>query len=552
MLLTTVTSLYAKVTARADRTDVQEGESFYLIIESDNTTASEPNFEELRQDFDISSVMSGVSMGSVNGSSYSIHTWKLMLIPRVPGKLTIPAIKVGSDMTKPITINVSKQTQSATTNHDVFFESTISSSNPYVQEQLIYTMRFYFRQSFIDTQSRLQLPRANGKEMQLIEDPKRFMSRKKGRNYQVFEFHYTLFASKSGELTISAPTFNGIMLEEDPMRPFSGKQRRVSARGKEYKLNVKPIPPSFKGKWWLPAQSVTLAEKWSKSLDKLKTGEPVTRTITMRAVGVSQSQLPDIEFPDMDGVNIYPDKATQNTEIQDNKIVATKKYTVAYVPSRADQFAIPEISIPWFDTKNNSAKLASLPTHALTVVGGVAPVSSSQPSPVVSDAAKTAEKTDSNEHAVKQSRTWFHWLIMMPLILSGWIFGALALYKTRNKRALPTKENENTNLKNAIKQLKKSCNNKDAERAYHDALKAAQAMWPEKNILNLSDVLQFIDDESLRNAINELNNYRYAKQPEGEWNSSEFFQIFQAALKKNKDETKQKTSGLPPLYETNV
>jgi len=547
-------TVMAEIRAYVDRNAVRENESFYLTIEQIGQSTTTPNFNDLKRDFEIGRVMSGVSVQMINGSMYSKNDWKLMLVPKRAGKVNIPAIKIGNEITKPIPIKVTKQKKVAGKIDNVFFESSLSTTTPYVQQNILYTVRFYFRQPFIDTQSRLALPKIDGKELQLIEDPKRFLSNKNGVDYQVFEFRFKLFAPKSGDLVISAPSFKGVMIINNSggltYDAFARNvEQKVYRKGKSYHLKVKPIPASYHGDWWLPAQSVTLSEDWSKSLSSLKTGESVTRKITLSATGVSQSQLPELKFSDIDGLNIYPDKPQIESKTVGGKTVVTKSVTVAYVPSVDKKFNIPPIEISWWDVKEDKQKIASLKTHHIVVKAATAPVvhaSSPQPVQPVINSSRQSEP-----QAQQQSRSphWFSWYIMLPLVLSGWVFGAIALFRTRNKREqLQTDLKKNDSFKKTMKQLKHACQQKNASQAYHLALASAKLFWSEKNILNLNDVLQFVADDELSQVMTELNNIRYAENTKKDWDGMGFYHCFYRVIMQKKKEKPARQDGLPPIF----
>ena len=65
--------------------------------------------------------------------------------------------------------------------------------------------------------------------------------------------------------------------------------------GEDIKLNVKPIPIDYQGQW-LPSELLSLHQEWQPSPDEFKVGEPITRTITLTVAGLSEEQLPEINY----------------------------------------------------------------------------------------------------------------------------------------------------------------------------------------------------------------------------------------------------------------
>ena len=58
-------------------------------------------------------------------------------------------------------------------------------------------------------------------------------------------------------------------------------------------INVLPIPAppaSHPDAMWLPARDVQLSEDWSRSPDEMEVGEPVTRNVSLSALGQIETQ----------------------------------------------------------------------------------------------------------------------------------------------------------------------------------------------------------------------------------------------------------------------
>ncbi len=71
------------------------------------------------------------------------------LRPRSTGTLTIPALRIGSEVTTPIRVTVGEATQvNPSGNNEIFIMSEVSKDSVYVQEQLLYTIKLYYSISF--------------------------------------------------------------------------------------------------------------------------------------------------------------------------------------------------------------------------------------------------------------------------------------------------------------------------------------------------------------------------------------------------------------------
>ena len=65
-------------------------------------------------------------------------------------------------------------------------------------------------------------------------------------------------------------------------------------------ISVQPIPPrpaQFPNAVWLPARDLQLFEDWSREAEEIKAGEPLTRHVTISALGQLETQIPALETP---------------------------------------------------------------------------------------------------------------------------------------------------------------------------------------------------------------------------------------------------------------
>ena len=112
-LFVNATESLAAVTAMVNTTDVAEGATLQLIIKSDSDPIHEPQLEGLQKHFVITGRQQSYQKSIINGRLKAEKTWVFNLMPNKLGKLTIPAIRMGNEKTKPIEINVTKATSRA-------------------------------------------------------------------------------------------------------------------------------------------------------------------------------------------------------------------------------------------------------------------------------------------------------------------------------------------------------------------------------------------------------------------------------------------------------
>ena len=136
-------SLDAAVTVRVDRSTVQITDSIRVVFETDQDVSSRPDFSPLDLAFDVLGTAQSTNVNIINGKMRRSASWTVDLMAKREGALTIPAILIGNEFTEPVSIKV---TPAATgpggaTAGDIFLEVEVDATQPYVQGQVIYTVR---------------------------------------------------------------------------------------------------------------------------------------------------------------------------------------------------------------------------------------------------------------------------------------------------------------------------------------------------------------------------------------------------------------------------
>ena len=143
-----------------------------------------------------------------------------------------------------------------------------------------------------------------------IGDDKSYDTRRGGKAFNVVERRYAIYPQGSGNLTIEPVVFQGQISNGMSFfsNPFGRQPRTVVVQSDPITLNVRAIPKTFTGGQWLPARDITLSEEWSQYPLKFKVDEPLTRTITLTARGLTSSQLPELPKWQSPDFKQYPDQ----------------------------------------------------------------------------------------------------------------------------------------------------------------------------------------------------------------------------------------------------
>mgnify|MGYP001819456622 CR=1 FL=1 len=371
----------AAVTARVDRPTVDLNESFTLKIEIDESTDLEPDLEVLDENFYVGQVSKLSNTSIFNGEIRRTLEWTVALMPKVTGTLQVPPIPLGNQQSNPVTIIVNEPTNAPPGEADVFVTSEVDVEETYVQAQVLYRIRIY--RAVATRQPALREPAITGAEalVELAGDERQYEAVLNGRAYNVIERVIALYPQESGEISISPARFEARVL----------RNGRITGRkvfeSDSHTVNVLPIPAppdDFPNAAWLPARDVQLSEEWSRPPDEMEAGEPVTRVVTLAALGQIETQLPAIETPEVDGLNIYADMPELSRTLENGGIRGVRRDQYAIIGLAGGQLELPEVRVPWWDLEAGEWKVATLPARTLEIKGVAVPPA---PEPAATEAA---------------------------------------------------------------------------------------------------------------------------------------------------------------------
>ncbi len=370
----------AEVRVSVDRNPVPLDESFRITFTVEGE-AGEPDFSVLEKDFQVLGTSRSLRTTFVNGAMQRQQTWLVTVMARRAGRITVPAVSFGAVRSPPLEVEVTEPASGGPQAGDVFMEVSVDTERPYVQQQVILTVRIFRRIEW--REGVLSTPRFRGGEVlveQLGED-RHYQALRDGRSWRVIERRYVLFPQASGRLEMEPLVLDlRIPGKERPagrrspfgdpfFDDFFGARELVRkvVRSRALELEVRPVPAAFGDGHWLPARSVKLEEQWSVPPDRLRAGEPVTRTLVLTVEGASAGQLPELEPPSVPGLRIYADRPETRETVGAHGVRATAVWKFAIIPSRAGRFELPPLEVPWWDLQKDARAVARLPARTLEV-----------------------------------------------------------------------------------------------------------------------------------------------------------------------------------------
>lgn len=363
-----LSTAHAETRAWLDRNAIAPGEAVTLNIETDQP-GSAPDYTPLRDAFTLGPPYRSPATG--NRTLFGIA-----LTPRHEGAVDIPALQVGAERTAPQKLSVSAAHASAPVPRgDVFLESRVDDPAPYVQQSLGLTVRLYYATPLLSGELAQDAP--DGASLQRIGDDVQSSREIGGRRYHVVERRYLLVPERSGPLALPPARFRG-QGAGGFFDDFFGTDRSLSAQGAAQTLQVRPQPDGAPQPW-LPLRGLEL--EYGARPERARAGEAVEIVVEAVAQGATAAQFPEIPAPQVEGAQVFADRAETTERFVDGgpQLTVVRRFSV--VPLRPGPLRVPGTRLAWWDVAAGSAQVASLPDLSLEVAPGVAGASQAAPAP---------------------------------------------------------------------------------------------------------------------------------------------------------------------------
>jgi len=446
------TGAAADLSVTLDRNPVTVHASFTVVFEATGAVDADPDFAPLKQDFELLNQSKSSQVQFLNGGVSRTNRWSVVLMARRSGRLLLPAIAFGADHSKPVAVVVNEAEQlKPGEQEDIFIEVSIEpDTEVYVQQQLRYRVRLYRAVNI--AQASLTEPVVEHAIIQKQGEDHSFETMYHGRRYAVTERKYVIFPQRSGTLIVPPLLFQAEVMQA---AGYFAQTKKLHSRA--VSIDVKSKAAEYPDASWLPAEEIILSELWPEG--ELVAGEAVTRTLTLQATGLTAAQLPEFELSLPEGLKSYPDQPVLRDSYGLEGAVGLRELKLAIIPTRAGDFTLPEISIPWWNIKEKRVEYAHIPARIIHVKSAVltAPlVGQAEPLKAVGQSAPVRE-------AVAPTVTTHGlWLWVAVGFAVVWILTIALWWRSSRKQESAAevarkKSSEAISRKTALKRLKVAC-----------------------------------------------------------------------------------------------
>lgn len=359
VLLATPTAAMAQLQAWLDHSQLRLGEVATLTIQTEQADAM-PDYSALERDFLIyaptlrrQSVMSGGQF--VHQVQHAVG-----IEPRRTGRLLVPALRVGGQMTPALVLQVDPADAGGADGSLpalAFIRTRVDTPRPYVRQSVGVVVALYYAVTLASGELVQDAP--PGSSLQRMGSERTDQAVIDGQHYNVVERRYLLLPERRGELVLPPARFNG--------RVAGGghRGRMLSAEGTALSMQVQPEPAAAPSPW-LPLHDLRLG--YTGTPGRPQVGQGVELLLEAELDGATRAQLDELPLPAAGpGYRLYA-QATEVEEYFDAdrpQLRLRRRFTV--VPERAGELVLPAVSLAWWQVEQGQLRRTTQPAIALQV-----------------------------------------------------------------------------------------------------------------------------------------------------------------------------------------
>ncbi len=434
------------VTAKLNHSVVQPGESVELIF-SDNKPIDAIDLSPLNKNFMLGGQSQGQSSQYINGVGSTTYQKSIILFPLKEGTIQIPALTVGSEQTAPLTLTIQKEGKNAPSSdlHLPKLTAQLSNNAPYIGQSFFYILRLSDQEELAEAELLPNFP--EGLKLTSIEP-----DTEKVENGKVFlERRYLMKTEKAGLMEILPALLNGMVLYKknqkfhaqgifsilnasEIMDAFSTGTKPIQIISNPVSLEVKEKPSDWEG-WWLPTTGADLKVAYQIP-ENLKAGDTFKATFTLTAQDVDSHDLPVPKLANHPQFRYYPQPEERAlSPVNQGHFQGSVQITYEIMPLEEGNLILPEVSIPWFNTRLGKKEIAKTQALPLNVQAGqIETFLKPQETPAIQPTPEIPEP----QNAPVKSARWPYFLIAAVGGIGLILFLILKVHK--RKKAATKKE----------------------------------------------------------------------------------------------------------------
>lgn len=323
----------------------------------------------------------------------------------------------------------------------VFLQATATPRDPYVGQQVLYTLYLY-TQGNVDNIDPEEIPDFHGFWAKEIPQPSHLqpdMVSVHGQRFgRVALLQRALFPLHAGHLDIGKAKAR-LTLSVPASGAFGGLFERtveVRRQAPSIPLTVRTLPPAPEG---FSGAVGSLSLHASLNPRTIKVGNAATLTVTLSGFGHVQG-LSSPSLPPLAGLQVFPPQSESDAKLIGTRVRESATWTYVLVPKKTARWTLPAITVPYFDPA--TGEYASATTAKLDLTATPAPSPHRTPS-TPANPARASHPSEQSKGVVGafQLHPWQVGGLILALLLAAGTIAALRR-RDRPRRAPRTTELE--------------------------------------------------------------------------------------------------------------
>ena len=509
--------LLADLSVNTNRSQYSPSDNINLKIETTNPTQQALDLSPLQQGFIIIDQKKLMINSYAEGKRTSVVRWELLLRARKSGPIEIPSLEHNGEFSAPLSIFIQSSSSSRflpVSDMPVILDAQLNREDGYEKALFIYTLNLYSDRPLAPDFS-LSAPKITRAKVILLNSNEIQKVEIRGKQYDVREYRYAIFPAEMGRYVIEGPVFNGAQVDAN----------QLEARANNLEINVRARQDFDNASYWLPAQRVSIDETWVKN-QRLQVGDIIEREIIIQMQGITAAEMPEIKISSPEIVKILSSKVTLSDSIDEKGIRGTKTIRQKIQLLERGELTFDKIAIYWWDTNQDSQKVATIDKNILNVFPGPNGESSIEREVAQN---KAAQSTNENIIIIETESSWLIWaLIALSAMTSlGWLFNLRKVRRIKDAQAeafhqniadknrkpenattgSTTLHNENFNAKaelNTFQTLGRACLQNDLISANRRLLEWANYYWYQQPLESIGDIVTLANNDALAALLKDM------------------------------------------------
>lgn len=560
LLVWTSIAQAATLTSSISRNPIKINQPVTLTLQYDTqVSTSALDLAPLTKDFEILSNRPSTnnSVSIINGTTTQVSTttWSIVLAAKREGILTIPALRVNGDSSAPIKLQVSSLSAAEVAQPEPLevgvYIDDVDNLSIRPGEQIIIRVELLAAEGVNNLRGgELKIAGADieplGQEnLQRLDN---------GVARQLIIWRYAVFPKTAGKIIVPTQTFTANVGGRPSFfgNGFNGG-KTVVAQSLEQAITIEPAPEPT-DKPWFPANSVSIESSWSGDITNLRVGEPLTRTIVIKAQGQRASVIPPLAASnDHLGFKSYRDQAQLENVSSAQGITGVLSLAEAIVPSKSGQLTLAEHRVNWWDNSTDQWRETVLEAETITVLAPIGTAADSTMENTQNGLQASLPDTSVTPTSAQQRLIGTNW----PWVLATLALGSLCLiqFYLLRKQKLPSpklvdaEQTSNHSEKQAWQDLQHAFSRKDASSIRKTTIQWAQSMWPERQVNGLDTIALTAGSNELKAMLNQFDSAMYSngEAPIFDDLNAQLAKLRQT-VKKDAKRNLESSNPLPPLY----